>query len=48
MVSEKIPFNTNFTLILQMSAFFLQKSVFSDKNITFTQSNSMTAVLEIF
>ena len=28
--------------------FFFKKSVFFGKNSTFTQSNSMTAVLEIF
>ena len=40
-VSENKPFSIKTSLILQMSAFFA-------KNSTFTQSNSMRAVLEIF
>ena len=46
--SENIPFSTKTSLILLMSAtFFLQKIRIFSKNNTFTQSNSMDAVLEI-
>ena len=48
-VSGHKPFSINNPLILVMSAFFLQKiSIFLGKNSTFTQSNSVRAVLEIF
>ena len=47
-VSEKISFSTKALLILLMSVFFCQKSTFFGKNNTFTQSNSVRAVLEIF
>ena len=40
-VSKNIPFSVKALLILLMSAFFA-------KNSTFTQSNSVRAVLEIF
>ena len=40
-VSEDMPFSTMALIILLMSTFF-------GKNSTFTQSNSVTAVLEIF
>ena len=52
-VSGNIPFSTMTLLIFLMTAFFLQNSIyffffFFGKNSTFTQSNSMRAVLEIF
>ena len=40
-VSENIPFSTKALLILLMSTFF-------GKNSTFTQSNTVKVVLEIF
>ena len=43
-----LPFSTKALLILLMLAFFLQKSAFFGKNSTFTRSNSVRAVLEIF
>ena len=46
--SEIIPFSTKAPLILLTSAFFCEKSAFFGKNSTFTQSNNVTAVLEIF
>ena len=48
-VSETILFDTKALLILLMSAFlFLQKISIFGKNNTFTQSNIVRAVLEIF
>ena len=43
-----IPFSTKVVLILLMSAFFCKKSAFFGKNSTFTQSNIVRAILEIF
>ena len=48
LVSENVPFTTKTPLILLMSAFILQKIAFLVKSSTFTQSNSIRAVLEIF
>ena len=48
LVSENVPFTTKTPLILLMSAFILQKIAFLVKSNTFTQSNSIRAVLEIF
>ena len=48
LISKNIPFSTKLLLILLMSAFFLQKSGFFSQNSTFTQCNSVRAVLEIF
>ena len=45
---ENITFSTKALLILLMSVFFLQKSAFFGKNSTFSQSNSLRAVFEIF
>ena len=48
-VSENIPFSTNNPLILLVLAFFFAKNQhFLVKNSTFTQNNSMRAVLEVF
>ena len=47
-VSENISFNTRTLLILLMSAFFCKKSSFFGQSSTFTQSNSVRVVLEIF
>ena len=47
-VSENVHSSTKTPIILLISAFFLQKSAFFGKNSTFTQSNSMRVVLEIF
>ena len=46
-VSENIPCSTKASLILLMSVLFCKKSFFV-KNNTFSQSNSMRAVLEFF
>ena len=46
-VSENILFSTKALLILLMSAFLCKKS-FVGKNSTFTQSNNVRAMLEIF
>ena len=42
------PFSAKALLILLISAFFCKYQRFFSKNSTFTQSNSVTAVLEIF
>ena len=47
-VSENRPFSTKALLILLMSGFFCKKSAFFGKDSTFTLSNSVRAVLEIF
>ena len=47
-VSENMPFSTKAPLILLMPEFFDKKSAFFGKNSTFTQSNSVRAVLQIF
>ena len=47
-VSENIPFSIKALLILLMSAFFFKKAAFSSQNSTFTQSNSVRVVPEIF
>ena len=47
-VAENIPFSTNVLLILLMSVFFCKKISIFGENSTFTQSNIMRAVLEIF
>ena len=47
-VSENTPISTKAPLILLISALFCKKSAFFGKNNTFTQTNSMRAVLEIF
>ena len=47
-VSGNIPFSAKAFLILPMSTFFWKKKVFLGKSGTFTQSNSMRAVLDIF
>ena len=47
-VLENIPFSTKVLLILLMSVYFCKKSVFSGNNSTYTQSNIVRAVLEIF
>ena len=48
-VSENTPFGTKALLILLMSlCFSCKKSAFLGINSTFTQSSSVTAVLEIF
>ena len=44
---EHIPFSTTICLILLASAFFAKNQDFLDKNSTFTQNNSMEAVLEV-
>ena len=46
-VLEIYPFVTSL-LILLMSAFFCKRSAFFGQHSTFTYSNSVTAVLEIF
>ena len=46
--SENIPFSSKALLILLVSAFFCKKLAFSGQNSTFTQSNSVRAVFEIF
>ena len=46
--SEKIPFSAKVCLILLISAGFLEKISIFKKNGTFTQGNSVIAVLEIF
>ena len=48
LVSENIPFRTKAPLLLLISASFCKKSAFFGKNSTFTQSNNVTAALEIF
>ena len=45
---ENKPLSTKTFLILLMSAIFSKKSAFFVENSTFTQSNSVRAVLEIF
>ena len=45
---RNIPFSTKVALILLMSALFCKKSAFFGKNSTFTQSNGVRAMLEIF
>ena len=45
-VSESIPFCGKTPLILLMSRFFSKKVGFYGKNNSFTQSNSVRAVLE--
>ena len=47
-ICRKYTFYFHDPLILMISAFFCKKSEFFVKNSTFTQSNSMKAVLEIF
>ena len=47
-VSEYIPFSTKALLILLMSAIFAKNQRFFGQNSTFTQSNSVSDVLEIF
>ena len=47
-VSENIAFISKTLLILLMSAFFLPKISVFGQNSTFTQSNSVRAVFEIF
>ena len=47
-VSENILFSTKALLILLMSVFFCKKSVLSGQYSTFTQSNSVRAILEMF
>ena len=47
-VSENIPFTAYPPLILLMSAFFCKKLTFFLQKSTFTQSNSVRAVLEMF
>ena len=46
-VLESIHFSTKNTLILLISACFDTESAFFGKNTTFTQRNSIRAVLEI-
>ena len=48
LISENIAFSVKAFLILLMSAFFCKKSEFFGKNGTFTQINSVRAVLKIF
>ena len=48
LVSKNIPFSAKALLILLMLIFFLQKISIFGKNSTFTQSNSVKVVLEIF
>ena len=40
--------STNAIIILLMSAFFAKKIAFFGQNITFTESNIVSAVLELF
>ena len=47
-VSENMPVSFKALLILLISAFFCKKSVFFGQDSTFTQSNSVRAVTEIF
>ena len=47
-VSESIPFLRETHLVLVMSRFFCKSSGFFGKNITFTQSSSVRAMIEIF
>ena len=47
-VSENMPIRTNALLILLISAFFGKKLVSFDNNSTFTRSNIVRAVFEIF
>ena len=47
-VSEIIPFSIKVLLIFLMSAVFCKGSAFYGQNSTFTQSNSVRVVLEIF
>ena len=47
-VLENIPFSTKTLLILLISAFFVKNWAFFCKNSTFSQSNSVGAVLDIF
>ena len=47
-VLENISFSIKALLILLMSALFSNKSAFFGKNSTFTERNSVKAVLEIF
>ena len=46
-VSENVPFSTKTPSILLMPAFFGKNSIF-DHYSTFTQNNSLRAVLDIF
>ena len=46
--TQNIPFSTKALLILLMQTSCLQKKIFFCRNGTFTQSNSVRAVLEIF
>ena len=48
LVPENIPFSAKELLIFLMSEFFCKKSAFFGQNSTFTQSNSVRPVLEIF
>ena len=48
LASENIPFSNKPFLIFLTSAFFLQKISIFIKISTFTQSNSVRAVLEVF
>ena len=48
LVSENMPFSAKVLLILLISAFFRKKLAFFDRNSTFTQSNSVRVVSEIF
>ena len=47
-VSENMPFSTKALLILLMSAFFANNQCLLGQNNTFTQSNSVRAVLQEF
>ena len=47
-VSENIPFSIKVLLILPMSTFFCKKIACFSQNSTFTQSNSVRAVLKDF
>ena len=47
-LSENISFSTKARLILLMPAFFYKESAVFGKYSTFTQGNSVRAVLEIF
>ena len=47
-ISEYTAFNTETPITLLISTFLCKKSESFGKNSTFTQSNSMRAVLEIF
>ena len=47
-ISENTPFSTKNPLILLISTFFAKNQHFLVKNSTFTESNGMRAVLEVF